>query len=154
MSRTAQAIEAEPDPKGAPPEPVRLTPRFEQAMAYVVHGGQVRKGTTVPYFSHVLMVTAIALEYGATEDEAIGALLHDAVEDGGGKPRQADVHSRFGDAVAQIVAGCTDADVVPKSDWTTRKRNYIAHVRGRDQMFVHAPGIHTDNVAFSWTTAS
>jgi len=114
-----------------PAKAVKLTVQFEQAMAYavIVHGGQIRKGTSIPYFSHLLMVAAIALEYGATEDEAIGALLHDAVEDGGGKARQADIDARFGGEVAAIVAGCTDADVLPKPDWNTRKRSYIAHIR-------------------------
>ncbi len=111
--------------------PLILSPRFEQALTYaaILHAGQVRKGTTIPYVSHLLIVTGIALEHGADEEEAIAALLHDAVEDAGGKPRLADIRVRFGDRVADIVNGCTDADVTPKLPWEARKKKYIEHVR-------------------------
>jgi len=105
-----------------------LTPRFETALQYActLHSGQVRKGTRVPYVSHLLAVAALAMEFGADEDEAIAALLHDAVEDAGGKARLTDLRSRFGDRVADIVAGCTDADTTPKPPWRGRKEAYIA----------------------------
>ena len=65
--------------------------RFESALVYAnqVHHGQLRKGTGIPYMAHILGVVAIAMEYGADEDQAIGALLHDAAEDGGGEARRA-----------------------------------------------------------------
>ncbi len=109
---------------------VSLGARFEQAAVYTakLHANQVRKGTFIPYVSHLLAVTAIALEHGANEDEAIGALLHDAVEDAGGRPRLDDIRARFGEAVAEIVAGCTDADTIPKPAWRERKERYIAHL--------------------------
>lgn len=105
-----------------------LSPRFEDALTYacVVHAGQVRKGTGVPYVSHLMSVAALALEFGGDEDEAIAALLHDAVEDAGGKARAADIKVRFGDRVADIVAGCTDADSHPKPPWRSRKEAYIS----------------------------
>ncbi len=105
-----------------------LTPRFEQALLYacLLHSGQVRKGSTVPYVAHLLSVAGLALEFGADEDEAIAALLHDVVEDAGGKSRAADVRQRFGDRVAEIVQGCTDADTHPKPPWQARKEAYIA----------------------------
>jgi GTP pyrophosphokinase len=104
--------------------------QFEQALHYAVliHAGQIRKGTEVPYIAHLLGVTSIALDYGATEIEAIGALLHDAGEDAGGTGRIADIRQRFGDAVADIVQGCTDSEVVPKPEWRKRKEDYIAHI--------------------------
>jgi GTP pyrophosphokinase len=107
-----------------------LTPRFTDAVAYalVAHGGQVRKGSPVPYLSHLLAVAAIVLEYGGDEDAAVAALLHDVVEDAGGRPRLADVRARFGDTVAAIVDGCTDADTLPKPPWRGRKEAYIARV--------------------------
>lgn len=107
-----------------------LTPRFEQALHYtlLVHAGQRRKGTMIPYTAHLLAVVSIALEYGADEDEAIGALLHDAGEDAGGDDRIRDIRHRFGDAVADIVQGCTDAVVLPKPPWKERKEAYIAGV--------------------------
>ncbi len=65
-----------------------LTPRFTEALSYAVavHAGQSRKGTSIPYVSHVLAVCSLVMEDGGGEDEAVAALLHDAVEDGGGKP--------------------------------------------------------------------
>ena len=110
---------------------MKLSPKFEEALVYAtrVHGGQLRKKTQIPYIGHLLGVTAIALEYGATEVEAIGALLHDAVEDGGGPERQRDIEKQFGKEVAEIVAGCTDSDETPKPPWRERKERYIAHLR-------------------------
>lgn len=109
---------------------MKLTARFEQALQYaaLVHAHQERKGSGVPYIAHLLGVASIALEHGANEEEAIGALLHDAGEDAGGEGRIADLRSRFGDAVADIVQGCTDAVVIPKPPWRKRKEDYIAHV--------------------------
>ncbi len=98
---------------------MRLSRQFEKALLYAtkIHGGQLRKKTKIPYIAHILGVTAIALEYGANETEAIAALLHDAVEDCGGAKRLLDTERRFGKAVAKIVAGCTDTDQVPKPPW-------------------------------------
>ncbi|MDA1014006.1 MAG: HD domain-containing protein [Planctomycetota bacterium] len=107
-----------------------LSPRFQQSLDYacIVHAGHVRKGTQIPYVSHLLAVAGLSLEYGANEDQAIAALLHDAVEDAGGKPRLEDIRLRFGDAVAEIVDGCTDAEETPKPPWRERKEKYIAHL--------------------------
>lgn len=107
-----------------------LSPRFEQALHYaaLVHAHQQRKGSGIPYIAHLLGVASIALEYGANEDEAIAALLHDAGEDAGGDGRIADIRHRFGAAVADIVQGCTDAVVIPKPPWQQRKEEYITHV--------------------------
>ena len=89
----------------------KLTDRFDRALVYAthVHGGQVRKGTSIPYVSHLLAVTATVLEYGGDEDLAIAALLHDSVEDQGGKARLEDVRSRFGERVAHVVEACSDS---------------------------------------------
>ncbi len=109
------------------------TARFASAMTYAhdVHHGQLRKGTGIPYIAHVLGVAAIAMEYGADEDEAIGALLHDAAEDGGGEATLAEIRARFGDAVGDIVLGCSDSlveDPEDKLPWRERKENYLAHL--------------------------
>jgi (p)ppGpp synthase/HD superfamily hydrolase len=65
----------------------KLTHRFEQALVYAhrLHHKQTRKGGNVPYISHLLSVAALVLEDGGDENEAIAALLHDAVEDQCGK---------------------------------------------------------------------
>lgn len=99
--------------------------------AHEVHQGQRRKGTGIPYIAHILGVTAIAMEYGANEDEAIAALLHDAAEDGGGEETLAYIRAQFGDAVADIVLGCSDSlveDPEDKLPWLERKENYLAHL--------------------------
>jgi len=104
---------------------------FERALTYAlhVHGGHVRKGTSVPYFSHLMAVAATVIENGGSENEAIAALLHDAVEDQGGQPRLNDIRDRFGAEVADIVEACSDsldaAAGEPKKGWLERKRKYL-----------------------------
>ncbi len=119
------------------PEPI-LTERFDAALAYAstAHRKQIRKGSLIPYVSHLLGVAAIALENGADEDQAIAALLHDAVEDQGGLGRLEDIRSSFGARVAGMVADCTDdlegtksSALTPsekKREWRERKERYIA----------------------------
>jgi (p)ppGpp synthase/HD superfamily hydrolase len=111
-----------------------LSDRFNEALTYAatLHRMQARKGTQIPYVSHLLGVASLVLEHGGTEDEAIAALLHDAIEDQGGPATGEAIRARFGDAVHAIVKGCTDTDATPKPAWKKRKEDYIAHVR-------HAP---------------
>lgn len=108
-----------------------LTTRFDDAFRYAheLHGGQTRKGTASPYVGHLMGVASIVLDDGGTEDEAIGALLHDAVEDQGGRARLEEIRRRFGDAVARIVEDCTDSWETPKKPWAERKRLYVEHAR-------------------------
>lgn len=106
---------------------------FSTALVFAarVHQDQRRKGTDIPYMAHILGVTAVVLEYGGTEDEAIGALLHDAAEDGGGEAMLAEIRAQFGDAVGDIVLGCSDslaADPAEKAPWLERKQAFIAHL--------------------------
>lgn len=113
-----------------PPDPV-LDQRFLDGLAYAtkLHARQARKGTRVPYVSHLLGVASIVLAEGGDEDMAIAALLHDAVEDQGGKPTAREIERRFGKRVAQLVEACTDADTVPKPPWKDRKTRYIEAIR-------------------------
>lgn len=108
-----------------------LSKRFADALilAHELHAGQVRKGTAIPYVSHVMAVAGIVLDNGGDEDEAIAALLHDAVEDCGGAPVLADIRRFFGDRVAGIVAACSDTDQMPKPPWQARKEAYLDHLR-------------------------
>jgi (p)ppGpp synthase/HD superfamily hydrolase len=117
-----------------------LTDRFDRALIYAahVHGGQLRKGSGVPYIAHLLAVAATVLEYDGCEDMAIAALLHDAVEDQGGEPRLADIRNRFGAGVAEIVRACSDSTVnasagQPKEDWHLRKTRYVEHLGAADK---------------------
>jgi (p)ppGpp synthase/HD superfamily hydrolase len=111
-----------------------LTRHFDDALVYasLVHGGQRRKGTDIPYIAHLLGVVSLVLEDGGDETEAIAALLHDAGGDQGGAPRVGDIRGRFGDRVANIVAACSDSDAVDpreKPPWRERKEKYLAHLR-------------------------
>ena len=111
---------------------------FERALVYAlhVHGGHTRKGTDIPYFSHLMAVSATVIENGGTQNEAIAALLHDAVEDQGGKPRLQDIRDRFGAEVADIVEACSDSlDSTagePKKNWLLRKQVYIRSLHKKD----------------------
>ena len=109
-----------------------LGERFDRALAWAseLHRDQRRKGSDVPYVAHLLAVAAIAIEHGATEDEAIAALLHDAIEDQaasfGGAPRlREEIRARFGEVVLATVEGCTDADTIPKPPWKQRKQAFL-----------------------------
>lgn len=107
-----------------------LSSRFREALVYAseLHAEQVRKGSGVPYVAHLLGVASIALEYGANEDEAIAALLHDAIEDQGGASTREEIRRRFGETVTTIVDGCTDTDQTPKPPWRERKQAYLDHL--------------------------
>jgi (p)ppGpp synthase/HD superfamily hydrolase len=105
-----------------------LTDRFDDAFHYAhrLHRTQARKGTSIPYVSHLMAVAALVIEHGGNEDQAIAALLHDAAEDQGGAETLEDIRERFGDSVAEIVSDCTDAWTEPKPDWRPRKEAYLA----------------------------
>ena len=93
-----------------------------------LHREQRRKGSNVPYVSHLLAVAALVIEHGGDEDEAIAALLHDAIEDQGGPTARDRILRRFGEPVARIVEGCSDSQTTPKPPWKERKRAYIAGI--------------------------
>jgi (p)ppGpp synthase/HD superfamily hydrolase len=118
--------------------PSQLTERFDRALAYAaqLHREDVRKGSDVPYVSHLLSVCALVLEDGGSEDEAIAALLHDALEDHPDRADRAAIRLDFGERVLELVEGCTDtpADYAGgrKPPWRARKEAYIAHVLGAD----------------------
>jgi (p)ppGpp synthase/HD superfamily hydrolase len=80
----------------------------------------------IAYISHLMTVSALVVEHGGDEDQAIGALLHDAAEDQGGVETLDAIKRRFGDVVAEIVSDCTDSWVEPKPDWRPRKEAYLA----------------------------
>jgi len=105
--------------------------RFSDALVYAteLHADQRRKISGVPYVSHLLRVAGIAIGHGADEDEAIAALLHDAIEDQGGARAREEIRRRFGDRVVEIVDGCTDSDQKPKPPWRDRKRAYLARLK-------------------------
>ncbi len=131
-----------------------LTNRYKSAMQFAatVHDGHLRKGTQVAYLSHLMSVSALVMENGGSEDEAIAALLHDAIEDRGNayaspflvEPRtgrealKRDIELQFGTEVLSIVRQCTDDEYLPAgrpsdkgspAEWRTRKTAYLESLR-------------------------
>jgi (p)ppGpp synthase/HD superfamily hydrolase len=128
--------------------------RLEEAFALAadLHRQQVRKGTSVPYITHVMAVAALVGGAGGSEDEVIAALLHDVVEDQGGLPTLDLVRDRFGTAVADIVAGCSDAFGPPKPPWRERKEAFLERLREASQsvrLVVTADKLHNARAVVS-----
>ena len=122
---------------------LQLTARFTRAVEYArdIHVG-TRKKSAVPYMAHLLGVASLVMgenghvPFAVTEDMAIGALLHDAVEDAGGIPRLRDIEANFGREVAKIVEGCSDSfeeDGGKKRPWEERKEGYIERLKTEPQ---------------------
>jgi (p)ppGpp synthase/HD superfamily hydrolase len=112
--------------------PPRLTERFFAAAAFAndLHGGDRRPGTQIPFAAHLMIVAGLVLEDGGDETQAIAALLHDAVEDGGGRPLLERIRSEFGANVAEIVTACSDSlDPEDPRSWRDRKPDHLEHLR-------------------------
>jgi (p)ppGpp synthase/HD superfamily hydrolase len=115
--------------------PPQLTDRFDAALALAreTHGRERRSGTCIPFMAHLLVVTGLVFEDGGDEDEAIAAMLHDSVEDGGGAAMLERIERTFGAHVAEIVAGCSDnLDGGDGEPWVERKRRYLDHLARTD----------------------
>jgi (p)ppGpp synthase/HD superfamily hydrolase len=108
------------------------------ALAHEAHRTQKRKGTDIPYIAHPMAVASLVLEYGGSEDQAIAALLHDTIEDGG--EAYADrINEAFGAEVLAMVRDCTDGSFEHKAaartphakyaNWRERKLQYMQHLR-------------------------
>jgi (p)ppGpp synthase/HD superfamily hydrolase len=113
-----------------------LTQRFDDALrfAFERHRFHLRKGSRIPYFSHLMSVCALVLEHGGREDQAIAALLHDAVEDaakGHGPDVLAAIGDQFGEPVRAMVEACSDSlnDEGGKAPWPERKQAYVDGLR-------------------------
>ncbi|MEZ5142938.1 MAG: HD domain-containing protein [Acidimicrobiales bacterium] len=107
----------------------RLTMAFDEARR--LHADDVRKGTGVPYLAHLLAVSALVLEHGGDEDQAVAALLHDTAEDHGGEVQLAHIEATYGADVASIVRDLSDSleeEGVAKAPWWTRKAVYLRHL--------------------------
>jgi (p)ppGpp synthase/HD superfamily hydrolase len=114
-----------------------LTPQFSSAVEYAreLFARDTRKATGAPYLSHLLAVAAIVLEHGGSEEAAIACVLHDAAEDHGGRARLDEIRRRFGSAVADVVATCSDSlepEGAPKAPWWNRKVAYLAALTRAD----------------------
>ena len=87
-----------------------------------------RKGTEIPYLSHLLQVVVHVAEHGGNEDQLIAAVLHDYLEDIEGASPSA-IADRFGARVAWLVQELSDATTRPKPPWRQRKVAYLDHLR-------------------------
>jgi (p)ppGpp synthase/HD superfamily hydrolase len=114
------------------------TARFADAFKYAAqeHRHQVRKSTSIPYISHLMSVSALVLENGGDEDQAIAGLLHDVIEDAeppSAMPRiRKEILEQFGQRVLNLVEGCTDGEQDAngeKAPWKDRKESYLNHLQ-------------------------
>ena len=115
-----------------------LSRRFNLAFEFAagLHHAQARKGSAVPYIAHLIGVCSLVLDAGGDEDQAIAALLHDAVEDQGGLPTLATIRQLFGDRVAVAVESCSDStssNALQKLPWIDRKQHYLEHLPHANQ---------------------
>jgi (p)ppGpp synthase/HD superfamily hydrolase len=104
------------------------SPTLERALrlAAQAHEGQVRKGSPVPYIEHPMAVAMVLDRAGFEEEVVVAGLLHDLVEDT--HVTLEDIRSAFGDAVAEIVAGCSEIKLDAqgkKRPWADRKRDHL-----------------------------
>ena len=101
--------------------------RFRRAVTTALnfHREQRRKGGSIPYISHLLAVAALVMEDGGDEDDAIAALLHDAVDNGGGYEALDEISAKFSPKIADIVLACTDTMESPKPEWQRRKEEFL-----------------------------
>lgn len=117
-----------------------LSDKYPEAVGYAAaaHAEQVRKGTDIPYISHPIAVSALVVEHGGNEVQAIAALLHDVLEDCGAHHGPV-IAERFGREVLTIVEGLTDGtpdDRGVKPPWRERKERYLAHLADADRDIV------------------
>ena len=105
-----------------------LTERFDAALLWAseLHRYQLRKSSPIPYLSHLLSVASLVLEHGGDEDQAIAALLHDAIEDQG--VWDSEIAQRFGPEVAVLVRACSEDEDWSMAPWRVRKGEYLGQL--------------------------
>lgn len=96
-------------------------------VASLVHKGQMRTKTNIPYITHPVAVAELVARHGGTESQQLAALLHDVLEDGGQKYVEI-IRSSFGGEVLALVQALSDsikqADA-PRPPWKERKEKYL-----------------------------
>ena len=116
----------------------QYSPRLYQAFQFAAHEHkcQLRKNTTIPYISHLMSVSALVMENGGDEDQAIAGLLHDVIEDADPPSRVPEIRqaieTQFGARVLRLVEGCTDGiadNTGVKPLWRPRKEAYLKHLK-------------------------
>jgi len=97
-------------------------------VATIKHKDQVKKGTSIPYISHLMAVSALVTEHGGTEVQAAAGLLHDLIEDTDLKD-EFFISALVGSDVTAIIVSCSDTSEDPKPPWRDRKEKYLVHLR-------------------------
>lgn len=112
---------------------VATSPRLLSAInvAAYAHRNHTRKGTNIPYVSHIFSVMHLASTVTDDEDVLIAALFHDILEDVPEEYSEAQMREDFGDRVVELVLGVTKDDSI--SDWQERSDAYLAHLSGADE---------------------
>ena len=135
--RTARPDSSNIEPMLSPSDQDRLADACRFAFAH--HAAQVRKGTHIPYVSHLLQVSGLVLEHGGDIDQAAAAILHDTLEDCP-EVTVSELQSQFGPRVTRMVIDCSDtiasengAPGSSKPTWQERKDAYLAHLATADQ---------------------
>lgn len=82
--------------------------------------------------AHAMAVSSLVLDLGADEDVAIAALLHDVVEDGGGRPALDEIRTRWGDVVADLVERASDEIEPTGRPWTALKEHTLDRMAAKD----------------------
>lgn len=119
----------QPSPLPSGPSPC-YSEALDSALTYAAEAfrHKTRKGTRVPYLTHLLAVAAFVGEHGGSEEQMVAALLHDVLEDIEGSS-QADLETRFGKTVATTVEALSDTTEQPKPAWKERKTRYLARLK-------------------------
>lgn len=87
-------------------------------VACLAHKDQCRKGSEVPYISHLFAVALILQEAGANKEQIIAGILHDTLEDT--DYTYEELESEFGKTIAEYVKFCSEYDT--KAPWQLRKQ--------------------------------
>jgi (p)ppGpp synthase/HD superfamily hydrolase len=108
--------------------------RAAMELAIAANENEYRKGTDIPYLSHLLAVTAIVYEHGGDDEQVAAALLHDMAEDQGGEATLQLIDNTLAGhpRVAEMVRALSDAiveDPRAKPPWEERKVEYLRHLR-------------------------
>jgi hypothetical protein len=101
--------------------------RISSAVLFAVraHGGQFRKGTTIPYVFHPLGVGKILADHGCSTEVIISGILHDTLEDTDFTMEE--ISRQFGKDVASIVRWCSNLD--GSGPWQERKGRVIEAIK-------------------------
>ena len=104
--------------------------RLDEALRFAAEQFRfrVRKGSGVPYVTHLLQVCCTVGEHGGDEDQMVAAVLHDYLEDVHGATVE-ELVTRFGPRVARLVSALSDSTTQPKPPWPERKQRYVAQLR-------------------------